>query len=203
MTAILLVLMGVVTHLAVGHLLQWRARRGEALDLWVAGWSASACLFLLSHLVQLATPHTALGGRLTWSSGLLLVILMLGLVHALAHRLETRVGKSLTPIVAWPIGRIVEYLDDLRKEDLDPGKALAKAKCPILLMAGDAEDILKIVEIEYLYGCIPEPKRLVLFEGAGHEDLLLYDTKQYARAAGAFIRDYAPCAQPSPTPVNA
>ncbi len=111
--------------------------------------------------------------------------------NALANRLALRVGNSLTPLVAWPVETVVEYLAALRVDDLDPAKALEKARCPILVMAGDSEKVLKNVEIEYLYGCIPEPKRLVLFPGAGHEDLFRFDPRRYARAAGNFLRDYA------------
>jgi len=109
--------------------------------------------------------------------------------HALANRLVLRVGYMLTPLVAWPVEQIVERLVELRAEDLDPGKALEKARCPILMLAGDSERVLKLVEIEYLFGCIQCPKRLVLFEGAAHEDLLAYRPRQYARAVVSFLKD--------------
>ncbi len=111
--------------------------------------------------------------------------------HALANRLALRVGHSLTPWLAWPVELVVEQLIHLRAQDLDPAKALEKTRCPILLMAGDSERVLKTVEIEYLYGCIPEPKRLVLFPGAAHEDLLAFDLRRYARAVGGFLRDFS------------
>src|SRR5436190_93334 len=120
--------------------------------------------------------------------------------NAFANRLETRVGKSLTSILAWPVELIVEQLIQLRAEDLDPAKALEKARCPILVMAGDSEAVLRMVEIEYLYGCIPEPKRLVIFPGSGHGDLLVQDPKRYARAASAFLRDFAPREPQIPKP---
>ena len=62
----------------------------------------------------------------------------------------------------------------------------------MLLLAGDSERVLKLVEIEYLYGCVPHPKRMVIFPGAGHEDLLSYDPRRYARAVGDFLKEYAP-----------
>lgn len=121
--------------------------------------------------------------------------------HALGNRLARRVGPWLAPFLAWPVERVVEQLVRLRAEDLDPAKALEKASCPVLLLAGDSEVVLKMVEIEYLYGCIPEPKRLVLFSGAGHEDLLGYDTKRYARTVDRFLCDFAPRPMPnSPEP---
>jgi len=112
--------------------------------------------------------------------------------HALANRLARRVGYSLTPFLAWPVELVVEQLVRLRAKDLDPAKALEKARCPVLLMAGDSERVLKMVEIEYLFGCIPEPKRLVVFPGAGHDDLLAVNPRRYAREVSRFLREFAP-----------
>jgi pimeloyl-ACP methyl ester carboxylesterase len=111
--------------------------------------------------------------------------------HALANRLALRVGQCLTPWFAWPVELVVEHLVQLRAADLDPAKALESVRCPVLVMAGDSERVLKMVEIEYLYESIGAPKRLVVFPGAGHEDLLAYDTRRYAREVGAFLRDFA------------
>jgi pimeloyl-ACP methyl ester carboxylesterase len=123
--------------------------------------------------------------------------------HALANRIARRVGEWATPIFAWPVEQIVEQIMRLRAEDLDPAKALEKARCPVLVLAGDSERVLKLMEIEYLYGCLPEPKRLELFPGAGHNDLLAHDPKRFARAVRSFLRDYAPrpAEQPSEPPI--
>lgn len=122
--------------------------------------------------------------------------------HALNNRLAMRFGNTLTPLIAWPIEFVVEHLIELRVDDLDPAKALEKAHCPILLLAGDSEKVLKMVEIEYLYGCIPEPKRCVLFPGAGHEDLLAYDPRRYAKAVGSFLREHAAQEVAAPIPME-
>ena len=111
--------------------------------------------------------------------------------HALKNRLALDFGESLAPWLAGPIELVMEQLAHLRAEDLDPAKALEKARCPILLIAGDSEKVLKAVEIDYLYGCIPEPKRLALFPGAGHGDLLAADPRRYSRVVGSFLRDLA------------
>ncbi len=116
--------------------------------------------------------------------------------HALKNRLAMRFGKSLTPLIAWPIETVVEQLVQLRAENLDPARALESARCPILVLAGDSEKVLKTVEIEYLLGCIPEPKRCVLFPGAGHQDLLMYDPRRYIKAAQAFLREFGHMAPP-------
>jgi len=113
--------------------------------------------------------------------------------NALANRVSRRIGSSLTPFFTWPVEWIVEQLIDLRASELDPAKALENAECPILVLAGDSEQVLRVVEIEYLYGSIPEPKRLTLFPGAGHEDLLAHNPRRYVRAVSDFLREFAPC----------
>jgi len=117
--------------------------------------------------------------------------------NALANRLALRVGETLTPWVAPPIGYVVEHLVHLRAEDLDPGKALQNCRCPVLVLAGDSERVLRLVEIEYLFGCLPEPKRLVLFPEADHQDLLSFDPRRYARAVVSFLREYVPLQVPA------
>ncbi len=112
--------------------------------------------------------------------------------HALANRLALRLPHSLTPWLAWPVEQIVEQMAQLRAEDLDPGKAMENCRCPVLLLAGDSERVLKLVEVEYLYGCIPEPKRMVLFPGAGHQDLFSHDPRRYAHAVEKFLAEFAP-----------
>lgn len=111
--------------------------------------------------------------------------------HAFENRLAESFGESLAPLLARPVEVVVEQLVHLRAEDLDPARALEKARCPILVIAGDSEKVLKLVEIEYLYGCIPEPKRLALFPGAGHGDLLAADPRRYSRVVGSFLREFS------------
>jgi dipeptidyl aminopeptidase/acylaminoacyl peptidase len=111
--------------------------------------------------------------------------------HALENRLALRVSGSLAPWLAWPIETVVQHLVNLRARDLDPAKALEKACCPVLVIAGDSEKVLKHVEIEYLFGCIPGPKQLSLVPGAGHGDLLAANPRHYSRAVGSFLRRFA------------
>jgi alpha-beta hydrolase superfamily lysophospholipase len=119
--------------------------------------------------------------------------------HALSNRLALRVGQALAPIFAWPVEQVVERLVELRTEDLDPAKALEKATCPILILAGDSERVLRVVEIEYLYGCIRSPKQLALFEGAAHQDLLAFDPRHYSRSVGEFLNKYSGIRHAIPT----
>ena len=115
--------------------------------------------------------------------------------RALANRLEQHVRSPLVPLIAWPLEFVATHLFRLRVQELDAAKALEKIHCPVLVLAGDSEKVLKTEEVESLYMCIPEPKRLVFFPGAGHQDLLVFDPRRYIKAVAGFLRDYA---QPGP-----
>jgi len=45
-------------------------------------------------------------------------------------------------------------------------------ECPLLLMHGDQDQIVPVAQGQALFEAAPEPKRLRLFPGAGHNDLL-------------------------------
>jgi hypothetical protein len=45
--------------------------------------------------------------------------------------------------------------------------------------------------VERLYLNIPEPKRLVFFPGAAHEDLLVYDPRRYIKAVTGFLSEFS------------
>ena len=86
-------LMGVAAYLAAHHLWIWLGRRHEPLHLWVAAWSTTSLVYVASHYVQLAPgrPEQALlGGRLTWTSAIVLILLIVGLSHALAGHPQPR-----------------------------------------------------------------------------------------------------------------
>ncbi|MEX2223744.1 MAG: GAF domain-containing protein [Candidatus Rokuibacteriota bacterium] len=85
----LLLLMGVVTSVGVHQIFLWFGRRREPLHPWVVAWCANTLLMLSSHYLQqgASTPEWAgLAGRLAWMSSLFLIVVMIGLSHALAGR---------------------------------------------------------------------------------------------------------------------
>lgn len=82
-----LLLMGVVATVAVHQVLLWLGRRREALHPWVVAWCANTLLVLLSHYLQTVADSPewgGLGARLAWTSSLFLIVVMIGLSHALA-----------------------------------------------------------------------------------------------------------------------
>ncbi len=98
--------------------------------------------------------------------------------EAVQDRLSRRLGP-LSHLIApalllqlWP--RLGSTTKDLRPID-----SIAKAGCPVLVMAGDADPHTTLAETQRIFQTAIEPKQLVLFEGAGHVDLLNYDPSLY------------------------
>ena len=93
-------LMGVAAYLALHNLWIGLGRRSEPLHLWVSVWCANSLLYLTSHYVQIASAlpeHAVLGGRLAWTSAIVLIGVTIGLSHALA-------GARLPSRLIWPVG---------------------------------------------------------------------------------------------------
>jgi uncharacterized protein len=120
--------------------------------------------------------------------------------RALINRLELHIYSPFVPLIARPLEFVAAHLFRLRLEDLDAAKALETIRCPALVLAGDSEKVLKIAEVEYIYGRIPEPKRLVYFPGAGHEDFLLREPRRFIKAVGDFLKQFSPWQPQEPTP---
>lgn len=112
--------------------------------------------------------------------------------QALTNRLEIHVPVPFVPAIARPLEFVGEHVFQLPIDDLNPVKALEKIHCPVLVMAGDSERVLKVEEVEALYRNIPGPKRLVIFPGAAHEDLLLHDPRRYIKTVNAFLKEFSP-----------
>jgi uncharacterized protein len=120
--------------------------------------------------------------------------------RALSNRLGRHIVRPLVPLISWPMELAGEYVFGLPLEELNTEKALAKVHCPILVLAGDAEEVLKAGDVEQLYLSIPEPKRLVFFPGAAHEDLLTYDPRRYIQSVTGFLSEFAPRLDPDQRP---
>lgn len=111
--------------------------------------------------------------------------------HALANRLRRRLSAPLVPAVAFPLEFFGKHVFQLPLEELNPTRALEKIRCPVLVLAGDSELVLKASEVEALYSRIPEPKRLEFFPGATHEDLLVYDPRRFIKTVNRFLKEFS------------
>ncbi len=59
---------------------------------------------------------------------------------------------------------------------------------PLLVMHGDRDEIVPVEQGKALYEAAPEPKRLHLFPGAGHNDLLSLAGREWAETIAEWAR---------------
>jgi hypothetical protein len=70
-------------------------------------------------------------------------------------------------------------------------------ECPLLVLHGDRDEIVPIEQGKALYAAAPEPKRLHVFPGAGHNDLLNRAGREWAATIAQWVRGLP---EPSPGP---
>jgi fermentation-respiration switch protein FrsA (DUF1100 family) len=63
----------------------------------------------------------------------------------------------------------------------------ARAGCPVLVMHGDADDVIPFPHGRALFDAIPEPKRFAVLRGGTHNDPVPPDAGHYWRTIDAFI----------------
>jgi hypothetical protein len=62
-------------------------------------------------------------------------------------------------------------------------------ECPLLVMHGDQDEIVPVEQGKALFEAAPGPKRLHLFPGAGHNDLLNRAGREWAETIAEWARD--------------
>jgi fermentation-respiration switch protein FrsA (DUF1100 family) len=70
-------------------------------------------------------------------------------------------------------------------------KRVAALECPLLVMHGTADRIVPPEQGRQLFEAAPEPKRLRLFPGAGHNDLLALAGREWAEMIAEWVRGLA------------
>lgn len=75
------------------------------------------------------------------------------------------------------------------RNKLDSARKLAHVRCPVLVAHGDRDEVIPLSQGRVLYAAAPEPKRLIVVQGAGHNDLYGIGGEKYLDAVVAFIRD--------------
>jgi pimeloyl-ACP methyl ester carboxylesterase len=65
-------------------------------------------------------------------------------------------------------------------------------ECPLLVLHGDRDEIVPVDQARALFAAAPEPKRLHVFAGAGHNDLLDRAGRAWATTIAGWIRETAP-----------
>jgi fermentation-respiration switch protein FrsA (DUF1100 family) len=76
--------------------------------------------------------------------------------------------------------------------DLRPIDYIADLGCPVLMLAGAADPFTPASETKDLFDAAKEPKRLSLFEGSGHTDLMRDDRAKYESEVLSFLGKHLP-----------
>ena len=105
---------------------------------------------------------------------------------AVYDRVEMRLGP-LKHIVAPALLCQLKPRLGISPADLRPIDFMAKVDCPLLVMTGDADAHTPLDETQRMFDEAVEPKRLVVFPGAEHEDLLEFDRHRYVSEVGNFF----------------
>jgi fermentation-respiration switch protein FrsA (DUF1100 family) len=116
------------------------------------------------------------------------VALRLALEHPPAGLVLQSAFTSVRAMAALHYGAIPRAL----VPDAFPSLALIRRlRAPLLVLHGEADTIVPAAHGEALFEAAPEPKRLLLFSRAGHNDLIAEAGDQWAEAIAAWADDRA------------
>jgi esterase/lipase len=106
---------------------------------------------------------------------------------------ENRVEKFHLPdFVYFPVRFFIEKRMGVKTKELKPEEFIKLAKSPVLIMAGDAEDQIKISETQKLFdNCTSGKKMLCFFRNGKHEDFMDKFKEKHTDILDFFIRKYA------------
>lgn len=151
--------------------------RTPAAPLAVIGWSLGGAATLLAHTDSLA-------------SGTLDALVLESVYPTITEAIHNRIAIRLGPL-AWPLTPLLTAQLPLRLDcsaaDLRPIDHIATVGCPVLVLAGAADQHTPPAETQRLFAAAAEPKHLALFEGAAHIDLHGHDRERYERDVLAFL----------------
>ena len=80
------------------------------------------------------------------------------------------------------------FVRRLTKNKLDTVSKLPRVRCPVLVVHGDRDEVIPVSQGRRLFESAPEPKRLIIMEGAGHNDLSNVGGEKYIDTLAEFVR---------------
>lgn len=98
--------------------------------------------------------------------------------EAIHNRVAMRLGglsRIITPIL---VAQLKPRLG-ISPARLRPVDSIGAMGCPVVIASGDRDEHTTLAETQRLFDAAAEPKRLVIFVGAAHEDLLSFDPLKY------------------------
>jgi alpha-beta hydrolase superfamily lysophospholipase len=115
--------------------------------------------------------------------------------EAVHDRIAIRLGR-LSYVLSPALLAGLQLRYGIAPSDLRPIDHIAQVGCPVLVLAGDADRHTTLAETQRLYDAAGEPKKLIIFPGAAHDDFLTRDAKQYESEVLSFFATYL--ASPNP-----
>jgi len=88
-------------------------------------------------------------------------------------------------VIPW----LPRFVRGLTKNKLDTVGKLPRVGCPVLVAHGDRDEIIPVEQGRRLFDAAPEPKRLQIVPGAGHNDLTAVGGEKYLDALADFVND--------------
>lgn len=80
------------------------------------------------------------------------------------------------------------FVRGLTRNKLDTVSKLPRVRCPLLVVHGDRDEIIPVSQGRRLFDAAREPKRLLIIEGAGHNDLSNVGGGKYIDTLSEFAR---------------
>lgn len=79
------------------------------------------------------------------------------------------------------------YRFGISANELKPIDFMQRVDCPVLLLGGDQDLHTPVSETKAMYAAASEPRELLIFNGAAHEDLLQFDSDLYESEVVRFL----------------
>jgi hypothetical protein len=94
-------------------------------------------------------------------------------------------GDMAGAIMPW----LPRFARGLTRNKFDSVGKLPRVGCPVLVAHGEHDEIIPVAQGRKLFEAAPEPKRLLIIDGAGHNDLSIVGGERYIDSLAGFIRD--------------
>ena len=155
----------------------WIRQRTPNQRIALLGWSLGGAAALLSSPLSI--------------DALILESVYSTVEQATRNRVAHRIGPLSRIVSPLLLAQLSPRLGVTRSQ-LRPLEKIAVAGCPLLLMAGDVDPRTTIEETRAMYRRAKSPKRIEIFPGAGHQDLLQFDSDRYHAAVLDFLSEHFP-----------
>ena len=106
---------------------------------------------------------------------------------AVGNRMAVRfgpIGRYLVPLLTWQVRPRLGFDPAV----LAPAARIDRVHAPLLLIAGDADQLASLDEARLLYANATAPKELWIVPGAHHQDFHRYAREEFERRVGEFFK---------------